>query len=342
MTIKYANLLTQEHRGKKGALLKISNPESKVDTLPFEALREIRLALDDIRADKSLGFVVFYGERRKIHAGADISLFAGDIDPLAVHEYLMAGADLDLSIKALGKRTVAIMQGECYGGSVEWPLMAERRVCTPEATVQFSEVNIGLIPGWDGVLNILLRSNKENALYLAATGNRASAQEMLDAGIVSRICPEDAIMQGALDIATANTIPPTANRIKALSTLAETEKIIAARTDIKKYQALSDEISQKKASGELSGDKKADNYIGKYTAKRLNELGRPVAPLAVSAVFKLIEKYSTISLDNAELIREMAHYEAELCFQLMNTTDRRAGIASILTNDPAIPIYVGK
>lgn len=340
MTTKYANLVTREHRGKRGALLKISNPDSKVDTLPFEALREIRRALDDIRDDKSLGFVVFYGEQKKIHAGADISLFAGDIDPPAVHEYLMAGTDLDLSIKALGKRTVAIMQGECYGGSVEWPLMAERRVCTPEATMQFSEVNIGLIPGWNGVLNILLRSNKENALYLAATGKRASAREMLDAGIVSQICPEDAIMQGALDVAT--TIQTTVTGVKTLSTLTETEKIIAARTDIKKYQALSDEISQKKASGELSGDKKADNYIGKYTAKRLNELGRPVAPLAVSAVFKLIEKYSTISLDNAELIREMAHYEAELCFQLMSTADRKTGIASILTNDPAIPIYVGK
>ncbi|OGW28891.1 MAG: hypothetical protein A3K09_04540 [Nitrospinae bacterium RIFCSPLOWO2_12_FULL_47_7] len=339
MTTQYATLVTREHKGRKGALLKISNPCSKVDTLPFEALKEIRRALDDIHADSSLDFAIFYGEQKKIHAGADISLFAGDIDPLIVHDYLMAGADLDLSIKSLGITTVAIMQGECYGGSVEWPLMAERRVCTPETAMQFSEVNIGLIPGWCGALNMLLRSNKENALYLAATGNRASAEEMLAAGIVSRICPEDSVMEGALDV--ANAIQPT-NGVKTLSTLAETRKVIAARTDAQRYQALSDEISQKKARGELSNDKKADNHIGKYATKRLNELGRPVAPLAVSALFKLIEKYANISLNDAELIREMAHYEAELCFQLMSTADRRTGINSILANDPVIPVYIGK
>lgn len=63
---------------------------------------------------------------------------------------------MDMRLKRLSRRiaTVAVMRGERYGGSVEWPLMASRCVASAECAVQFPEVNVGIIPGWDGVLNV--------------------------------------------------------------------------------------------------------------------------------------------------------------------------------------------
>lgn len=336
---KYVTAARKEHKGKYGLLLKFGNPDSKVNTVPIEALKEIHQALDEVREDKSLTFIVFHGDQGKIHAGADLTMFAGDIDSQAVHDYLMAGTNLDLKIKeiSLKKRTVSIMQGERYGGSAEWPLMAGYSVCTPETGIRFSEVNVGIIPGWDGILNVMLRSNKDNALYMAATGNRVDADEMLEFGLVTRIVPEDTIMDSALDLATADFVKPKGKH-GTFASREELDKIIAARMDTGKYRKLAEEASRKMERGEPSDD------IRKFVGKRLNEIGKPVAPPAVNAVFKLIDTYPKLERDDMDRIKEMAHDEAESCFRLMDTVDRRTGVNSILTNDPLqkIPIYSGK
>lgn len=338
---KYLTLSLAEHKGKKGALIKTANPDAKVDTLPFSALKEIQETLETVRDDRSLDFVVFYGNAMKVHAGADLAMFAGKIDAQAVHEYLMAGANLDLFVKSLGKRTVSIIQGDCYGGSVEWPLMAEASVCASDASIQFSEVNIGIIPGWSGILNVLLRSNKENALYLAATGVKVSASQMLSAGLVAQVCPAEDLLPNALDLATADAMEKGA--VESLSTIEDINEIIASRTDTARYRDLSGDVARKAELGELSRDKHADNFIGKYIAKRLNDLGRPLAPLAVKAVRDLVAKYSDIKATELKLAGEMVLEEAKLCFMLMSTVDRETGVNSILSANPLekIPVYIG-
>ena len=339
---KYLSVSRKEHRGKRGVLVKTGNPDGKVDTLPFEALKEIGTTLEVLRDDKELDFVVFYDNEMKVHAGADLAMFSGDIDSQLVREYLMTGARLDLLVKSLGKRTVSVIQGDCYGGSVEWPLMADYSVCAGDASIQFSEVNLGIIPGWSGILNVLLRSNKENALYLAATGCKIGAREMLSAGLVSWISSNDDMLACAMDLATASAIDKAP--VKSLSTIDEINLIIKSRTDVDKYRNLSAEVLRKMDRGELSDDKHADNHVGKYISKRLNELGRPLALLAVGAVSIFVNKYSNIKSGDMGLIGEMACDEAELCFKLMETADRKMGINSILTSNPLdrIPVYAGK
>ena len=340
---KYVAATLKEHKGKKGVVLKFFNPDSKVNTVPAAAFAEIHRVLVELQEDESTGFMVLHGTTAKIHAGAELTLFAGDPDLQAVHDYLLAGTRLDLRLKeyARTRRTVSIMQGERYGGSVEWPLMAQYSICTPDTAIQFSEVNIGLIPGWDGILNVMLRSNKENALYLAATGNRIDARAMSECGLVSLVCSEENCMEMALDLATMDTVPPAGAKI--LATVGEINKIIAERTDAARYRALAEEVSDKLETGELGRDRFQENYVSRFIAKRLEELGKPLAPLAVQAVFDLIDAHPQVHRENYEAIKEMALGEAESCFRLMKTADRKTGVNSILTKDPLqkIPIYVG-
>lgn len=339
---KYLTIAFKEHRGKKGVLIKTANPVGKVDTLPFEALKEIHEALEVVRDDRSLGFAIFYGNEMKVHAGADLAMFAGEINSQVVHDYLMAGANIDRLVKSLGKRTISIIQGDCYGGSVEWPLMAESSICADNASIQFSEVNIGIIPGWSGILNVLLRSNKENAICLAATGRKINAREMLSTGLVAQICSAEDMMDKALDLVTTDAIDK--REINSISTLDDTNKIIASRTDVGRYRDLCNEVSKKIEQGELIEDRHADNHVGKYMAMRLNDLGRPLAPLAVKAVFDLVGKYSNIKSTDKALAGEMARAEADLCFALMNTADRRTGVNAIMSANSLekIPIFTGK
>ena len=341
---KFVTTSLKEHKGQKGVVVKFFNPTSKVQTVPIEGLTEINQILQELQKDESTQFMVFYGDTGEIHAGADVNLFSGDLDLATVHEYLLAGMRMDLNIKEISRtrKTVSIMQGKRYGGSAEWPLMARYSVCTPDTTIQFSEVNIGLIPGWDGVLNVLLRSNKENALYLAATGNRITSQEMLASGLVLSVCPDNEIMDRALDLATTDSLI-SKSAPKTFATREMIDQLIAQGTDAGRYRKLLEEVTGKLKTGELNPDINQDNYVSKYIGVRLTELGKPLAPLAVQSVFDLIDAHPGVHWEDFEAIKKMAHDEAESCFRLMKTLDRKTGVNSILTKDPLekIPVYVG-
>ncbi len=343
---KYVTVSTKEHNGQSGILLSFINPDSKVNIVPLEALQEILHALDELEEDCSLSFIVFTGASGKVHAGADLALFQGDIDPSAVQDYLNLGATLDFKIKNISRKktTVSIMQGERFGGSVEWPLMTELSVCTPDTAIQFSEVNIGLIPGWAGILNVMLRSNKENARYMAATGNRVTAQEMKDYGLVE-IVSGDNVLEDALNIATQQDAPLDFNAAdKEMCSRDKLNQMISERTDARRYQELEKEVSRKLQTNDLSNDKGREDYVGSFINHELGRLGKPLAPLAVAAVMELIDQYSDIRWKDLGRIKEMGEHEAQSCFRLMKTLDRRVGVNSVLTSNPVerIPIYIGK
>ncbi len=328
----YARLTRTTAGGKTGALLEISNPNSKVNTVPPEALAEIGGALDAVEADADVKFVVFHGGEGKVHAGADVTMFAGglaeDEDPpnyAAVNEYLKQGAALDVRIKRLSaeRTTVSIMHGERFGGSVEWPLMASYCVAEAGAGIQFSEVNIGILPGWDGVLNVLLKSGPTNALYMGATGARLDAGQMEEAGIVDDVTDSDKLMVKALELAAE--APPVAERggVKGLVATGEFFKLLSDRLNVGRYQALRDEVAGQQ--GEME-----PKEFSRHVDKQLAGLGKPCAPLAVESVFGLVAKAAGVDPADLDAVEKLAFEEAARCGELMRTRDRVIGIDSIL------------
>jgi len=314
-------------------VLRIANPQSKVDILPPQALAEVDAALDALESDRKFRFVVFCGAEVPVHAGADVNMFAGGLGPgenppdyAALKAYLEQGTALDLRIKKLSRRvtTVAAIQGERFGGAVEWPLMCSYVVAAPETGIQFSEVNIGILPGWDGILNAMLKSGPLNALFLGTLGVRLDAGQMDAAGIVTLLAAEaDKLMLAAL--ALGAEAPPGAER-GAVKPLVEPEalfKTLAERLDRRRYQALRAEAEKKQP--ELD-----PKEFSKYIDRRLAELGRPVAPLAVEAIFGLVAAGARLSPADADGVAELAAAEAARCFELMQTHDRVTGINSVL------------
>jgi len=330
----FATLTAARSGARKGAVLEIGNPESKVNTLPPEALTEIGQALDAVEADGSLEFLVLCGGEGRIHAGADVNMFAGEIAPSgdgkkidlgAVDAYLKQGTALDVRIKKLSQKlvTVSAMYGERFGGSVEWPLMATYCVAAEDTGIQLSEVNIGILPGWDGVLNVAIKAGPANALYMGTTGARLTAEQMLEAGIVDAVVPEEQIVARALELAGSK--PPKREGVEGKDLLGEEEllKLITERLDTARYQALRDEVA-----GEKEG---ADpKELSKSVDKRLAKLGKPSAPLAVEAVTAFVQDCQNADLSDVSVIETLAFKEAALCAALMKTRDRVLGIDSIL------------
>jgi len=322
-------LTSKKHNGLDGILFKLINPETPIEIISFTVLEEINKALDVIENDKKFKFVIFYGGDYKICAGADVKMFSGGIDKNtpdydSVLKYLLLGANLDLRIKKLSKKikTVSIMKGERFGGSVEWTLMPEYCVASSDTGLQFSEVNIGLIPGWSGILNICLKSENTNALYLGTTGTRIDAQQIYESSIADSIAEPEKLMDTALSLAT--TGKSHKNDIKRLASEDEIFKVLSERLNVHKYERLRDEV--KKVQSEMD-----PKEFSKYIDKKLNQTGKPCAPLAVESVFGLVAKYgSRLNSEDLELIEEMGKDEAQRCLSLMKTYDREKGINSIL------------
>ncbi len=342
---KFVTVTPLDHRGRKGARVQFENPDSPVQVVTPEGLQAFHDALDVVEAQQGLEFLILRGRAGKVHAGADLALFAGDIDPEAVHRYLMAGTRLDLRLKTLSRRmrTVSLIEGERFGGSVEWPLMAETSVCSPEAGIRFSEVHVGLIPGWDGILNAVLRCGWDNALVLAATGLRLDAPTLQATGMVTRVAPADHLLTAALEAAVADP-PERPVPGPGLMSPEERDRIIAERTERARYEALLAELRSKLEAGEWSEHKDPPAGAGKYLNRRLEALGRPLAPRAVAAVFELFRQFPRVERQDEDGLKKMAHREAERCFELMHTQDRIAGVASVLSKDPLgkVPLFQGR
>lgn len=374
----YVSLELIDHKGSPGCILKYSNPNpAKLHAVDTQGMLEMEEAVSEIESRKDLQFCIFTGAYDQVHSGADITEFHGDCDVDAISVHLLRGTSLDTRIKALWPRmrTVGVFTGDRYGGSVEWPMFAEWGICDKDSSIQLTEVQLGIIPGWNGVLNLLLKCGRARALYMGQTGNRLSAEEMLKMGLVQAIAdtpdvparaeltPEEwnaawrshaeaaepLLIAAALKLATAKAAPKrktefsdTATGKKAEQKLLDALKQeIAERTNVTRYRELHDQVAKEASRLRKAGDTDGIKALAKAAAKDVSKLGKPLAPLAVRAVGKLVDEFDGLSHDELLLqFGEAGQLEAELCVILMETEHRRTGVNAVLSRRPEDKVSV--
>ncbi len=367
----YAHAAPVEHDGKLGALVYFVNPDPrKLHAVDVEGMNELYNAIEAIEAHADdLEFCVFYGAYDPVHAGADITQFAGEPDVDAIRAHLYRGADLDARVKALWPklRTVAAFCGDRYGGSVEWPLFAEWGVCDKATRIQFSEVHLGIIPGWNGILNTWLKSGQFNAKYMGCTGNPVNAEQMKLMGLVQEVVEtpdapdrrsvdrekwqetwdahaevcEELLLSAALGVATQEK-PLIRAKGYMLDVEQHLDEEISRRTNVEAYAVLKQKTAEAGSALDPQEQKDELKALIKSSQKELSTLGKPLAPAAVEAVKGFLEKWGTLTTGEVfERYSEIGRHEADLCADLMHTEHRRIGIDAVLNRDPAakIPVF---
>jgi enoyl-CoA hydratase/carnithine racemase len=366
----YVTLTEVEHDAQRGALLYYVNPDQRklhaVDTKGMQEWEEAVGVLEE--SAPRLRFAVCYGAFDPVHAGADITEFADQPDFAAIRTHLLRGAALDARMKRLWPllRTVAIFCGDRYGGSFEWPLFAEWGVADTRCTAQLSEVTLGIIPGWNGVLNVLLKSEATNALYLGQTGNRIDAGEMFAIGLVQRIVdtpdPPDRkavdpgqwpavwqeyaiacqamLLDSALELAT-DAVEPERKTQDVLAGLEDLLDEVRRRTDPLPYKELRDRIAVQAAALQPD-DVEGQKALGREALQGVAKLGKPLAPLGVRAVQEFVQRWN--KLNREELLAQYAEAgadESERCAGLMDTPHRVAGVNAVLSKNPVerVPVF---
>lgn len=142
-------VLVDEIEGVK--IITIRRPQA-MNALNDQITNEILSVLKDYHDDPSVeGFVITGYGKRAFSAGADIGRFPemlGDKD--AAVQYSRECAAVQTFMDQMEKPVVAAINGMALGGGLEVAIRAHALVATKNATLQFPEITLGILPGLGG------------------------------------------------------------------------------------------------------------------------------------------------------------------------------------------------
>lgn len=170
----------------KVVLLTINRPP--LNTLSRETLFEIQSCLEDVEADNSVRALVITGAGDKMFsAGADVTEFAEMADPEKARANTEAIHELFLRIEAFPKPIIASINGQALGGGNELQMACHLVIASENAQFGLPEVRLGIIPGYGGTQRLTRLIGRRRALELLLSGEKITAQQALDYGMINKV-----------------------------------------------------------------------------------------------------------------------------------------------------------
>ncbi len=191
------------------ATLTINRPERR-NALSWDVIAQMRVLLAEAKADPAVRVVVITGAGDKAFcAGADLANMADGASFLALHEGRGGLAEFFKEMYALGKPTIARVQGYALAGGFGLALVCDLVVAADNAVFGTPEIDVGL---WPYMITVPLTRSMppKKALELMMTGRRVDAAEAERIGFVNRVVPvaelDDAVRELAARLATKSPV----------------------------------------------------------------------------------------------------------------------------------------
>ncbi len=186
---------------KQGAIAKITlNRPEALNSLSFELISEMEVAVADLQKDASIRVLVITGEGRAFAAGANIPDFQG----LSAHDawiFCKRLHGLLRSLEEMPKPVIAMINGLALGGGCELSMACDIRVASMKARFSQPEINLGLIPGAGGTQRLPRLVGRGRAIMLVLTGDMISAEEAERIGLVDMLVPPDELEAKVMELA---------------------------------------------------------------------------------------------------------------------------------------------
>lgn len=208
-----------------------------MNTLSWESRRRLREILAELDDNTDLRSVVITGTGDAFSAGADLreeQAMTDDVlaDYIGDFERVLGG------IERLRVPVIAAINGATIGGGLEFALACDIRVASKDAFFVAAGVNVGLITNFWRLPRIVgLGPAKEILL----TGDRYSAVQALEWGLVTAIHEPDALLPAALEKAEriASRAPLSVENTKECANMAWNLDIEAAqKLQLERFMAM--------------------------------------------------------------------------------------------------------
>lgn len=190
----------------KGEIAQITlNRPERLNAWSYEMNNEIWDALEKVENDPNLRVTIVTGAGRGFCAGADLSrggsTFDGSNRPREVEERARTAASLINRYFLLKKPVIVAINGPVVGVGVTFILPFDIRIASESARIGIVFNRRGVIPeiACPWILPRIIGVSK--AAELMYTGRIINAKEALEFGLVSRVVPDDKLMETAYEIA---------------------------------------------------------------------------------------------------------------------------------------------
>jgi len=190
-------ILVEKRAGGVGVVT-LNRPKA-LNALCAQLLSELNVALKDFDKDKEVGCIVLTGSSKAFAAGADIKEMSNLTFPETYQKDLFGGTD---EISRISKPIIAAVGGYALGGGCELAMMCDIIIAAENAKFGQPEILLGTIPGIGGTQRLTRAIGKSKAMELVLTGSNIDAKTAESAGLVSRVVPDDKLLESAVETAT--------------------------------------------------------------------------------------------------------------------------------------------
>ncbi|MBI4370130.1 MAG: enoyl-CoA hydratase/isomerase family protein [Elusimicrobia bacterium] len=209
------------------ACLYLNRPDV-LNALSDDLIKTLADRLEEINSDDQIGCAVIFGRGRAFAAGADIKGMAR-----ATQEEMQKSDRLALwnRLWKFQKPLIAAVHGFALGGGCELAMGCDIIIAAEDAEFGQPEILIGVMPGAGGTQRLARAIGKYRAMEIILTGQRFSAQNAHDWGLVNRVVPKEILESEARGLARRIASQPR------LAVLKSKEAILRAQ-DVELAQGL--------------------------------------------------------------------------------------------------------
>uniref|UniRef100_A0A4W4E376 Trifunctional enzyme subunit alpha, mitochondrial n=1 Tax=Electrophorus electricus TaxID=8005 RepID=A0A4W4E376_ELEEL len=172
------------------AVIRISDPNSKVNTLSLQMQKEMTEVMDEVMGNSAIKSVVLISSKPGCFiAGADINMIQACKSTEEVTRLSQEGQKIFEKIEKSPKPIVAAINGSCLGGGLEFAIACQYRVATKSKKTALGtpEVMLGLLPGAGGTQRLPKMIGLPNAFDMMLTGRNIRADKAKKMGLVHQL-----------------------------------------------------------------------------------------------------------------------------------------------------------
>jgi 2-(1,2-epoxy-1,2-dihydrophenyl)acetyl-CoA isomerase len=203
--------LIWEQTGASGRLT-LNRPES-LNSWTAEFGEELKQVLNGEAADPSVRAILITGAGRGFSSGADLKAgFDADPDdgrPDVRKELDEVYHPIIVAVRELPKPVVAAVNGPAVGIGASLAFACDLILAAQSAYFGLAFVNIGLMPDGGSTLFVPAAVGKARAFQMALLGERVSAEQALEWGLINQVVPDDQLMDEASALVERLATGPT-------------------------------------------------------------------------------------------------------------------------------------
>lgn len=183
------------------AIVELNDPPyNRLGMALIDALEAI---IEEVDGASEIRAVVLRGSGDKnFSVGADIREFAAAAGGRGIKDFIEQRLRLIRRIETMRKPVVCMIRGACLGGGLEIALGCHFRIAARGAKIGLPEVELGVVPAWGGTQRLTRMVGRARALEIMLRAQKLSADEALEAGLVTAACEAEGLEATTMALAT--------------------------------------------------------------------------------------------------------------------------------------------